>query len=249
MTAGLVLAPAILFIAGCRRPLPIGVGPAAIGWFGVSVLTQVAPAAAGVATVAGLAATGAVAHLGEKRERELRPADLADALEELARALRSGSSPRQALAEVGPGLATTAGSDLRRLHTQVERGLPLSLVLRRWSRWRSDVPEVRTAGVALAFAVETGGSAARAVDDVADAVRTQTELRGEVQALAAQARASAVVIGALPVGFLALATAADPATLGFLVGTGIGLVCAAAGLGLQVVGWWWMRRIVREASA
>ena len=48
--------------------------------------------------------------------------------------------------------------------------------------------------------------------------------------------------------FLAVVAAADPGSLGFLIGSPFGLVCLSSGLALDLVGAWWMRRIVVRAA-
>ncbi|MEY2404355.1 MAG: tight adherence protein, partial [Acidimicrobiaceae bacterium] len=104
------------------------------------------------------------------------------------------------------------------------------------------------AAAALGLGAELGGAAARSLDGVAGTLRDRNGIRREVRALSAQARASAVVIGAAPVAFLLVVAAADPGALGFLVGSGFGLLCLGSGVALDAIGAWWMRRIVAGAG-
>jgi tight adherence protein B len=103
--------------------------------------------------------------------------------------------------------------------------------------------------VALQIAADAGGSVARALDGVADTIRGQQHLRAEIDALASQAEASAVLIALLPLAFAAVAGAADPDTLAFLVSTPIGLICLVTGIVLDVVALVWMRRITAGIQA
>ena len=50
-----------------------------------------------------------------------------------------------------------------------------------------------------------------------------------------------------PIGFAFLLTSLDPAAGRVLLGTPIGWLCIALGLGLDGVGAWWMARLVRQA--
>jgi tight adherence protein B len=140
------------------------------------------------------------------------------------------------------------GDDLRALARAAALGMPLPLVLHRWPTMRPQVPHVRAAAVALAIALEQGGSAARAVDDVAHSVRASHDLAAEAKGLATHARASALLVAALPVAFLVIAAGIDPPSVGFLVATPLGRMCLVAGLALDAAGWWWMRRIVLRAQ-
>jgi Flp pilus assembly protein TadB len=58
---------------------------------------------------------------------------------------------------------------------------------------------------------------------------------------------SALVIVLAPVAFTALATSTDRRTAGFLLRTPFGLTCLTLGIGLDLLGWWWMRRITAIA--
>lgn len=141
------------------------------------------------------------------------------------------------------------GADLAHLAARLDRGSPLPVVLDEWRLRRSDVREVALVAVALQIAADAGGSVARALDGVADTIRSQHHLRAEINALASQAEASAVLIALLPLAFAAVAGAADPATLAFLIATPFGLVCLTVGVALDVVALVWMRRITAGIQA
>ena len=78
-------------------------------------------------------------------------------------------------------------------------------------------------------------------------MRARAELAEEAEALASQARASASVMAVLPIGFVAVAGAVDPAMARTLVATGFGRVCLVTGLTLEFGAFVWMRQIIRSA--
>ena len=174
-------------------------------------------------------------------------AALPETLESMARSLRSGTSLRLAIAEAGASAPEPLADGLDEIARSVARGRPLNAAI---DRWRDATPGdgVPLTAAALGLSAELGGAAARSLDGVAGTLRDRNAVRREVRALSAQARASAVVIGSAPVAFLLVVAAADPGAIGFLVGSPIGLVCLASGLGLDALGAWWMRGIVRRAS-
>ena len=165
----------------------------------------------------------------------------------MARSLRSGSSLRLAIAEAATSAPAPLGDGLTDIAALAARGLPLGAAI---DRWRSTTPGdgVPLAAAALGLGAELGGAAARSLDGVAGTLRDRNGVRHEVRALSAQARASAVVIGAAPVAFLVVVAASDPGAINFLVGSPIGLACLASGLCLDGLSAWWMRRIVARAE-
>ncbi|HMK11920.1 MAG TPA: hypothetical protein VK461_10090, partial [Acidimicrobiales bacterium] len=115
------------------------------------------------------------------------------------------------------------------------------------ARWREQRPlsGVRLTASALELGLTAGGTHARAVDGVAATLRDNLAISAEVRAQAAQAQASALVIGLAPLGFTALACLADHRTATFLFQTPAGLACLAVGLALDGLGAAWMARITR----
>ena len=186
---------------------------------------------------------------GLRRDRREIARDLPEVVEALARAVRAGSSIRGAIGATAAGARGAMGTDLVHLAARLDRGAPLPVVLDEWRLRRRDVREIALVAVALQIAADAGGSVALALDGVADTIRGQQHLRAEIDALASQAEASAVLIALLPLAFAAVAGAADPDTLAFLVSTPIGLICLVTGIVLDVVALVWMRRITAGIQA
>lgn len=165
-------------------------------------------------------------------------------VELVAARLRSGHTVTTALSEAG-GRADPVAADARRVMRRVELGSTLADSLTRWADERGG-DAVRAVAGALAVAAETGGAAAGALEGLARSLRDQLGARAEAAALSAQARLSALVVGGAPLAYLVFAAAVDPASVTTLVTSGPGRVCLALGLGLDVLGALWMRRIVRS---
>jgi tight adherence protein B len=185
----------------------------------------------------------ALALSGDRRDRRLEAA-LPDALEAVARALRSGASLRLALAEAAPAVPGALGHDLRDVSGTTEAGVPLLAALARWEEERP-LPGVRLAVAALGLGAETGGAQARSLDGVAETLRGRLAVTAEVRALSSQARLSGLVIALSPIVFSGLATATDARTADFLFRTPAGVACLLLGLGLDAVAAAWMTRLCR----
>jgi tight adherence protein B len=134
--------------------------------------------------------------------------------------------------------------DLRRMSARLHLGAPLAAVLDSWAEERR-IPGVRAAAGALTLVTTIGGSAAGPLEGLASSLRADDAAAGEAQALSAQARVSAAVVGLAPLAYLAFATMADPGSARVLVGTSAGRICLVVGLTLEVFAALWMRALVR----
>ncbi len=248
--AALPTPPARLVRAAADAGLGVDARGAWSAWVAVvavSVLTALVLAGPGLALVAGLATVagpvGALGAVSGRADRLLEDA-LPEALEAMARALRSGASLRQAVGEAAAATPGALGADLGQVADEVAHGAVLSEALERWAERRM-LPGVRLATSALGLGAETGGAQARALDGVAATLRSRLAVGREVRALSSQARLSGVVITLAPLGFSALAAATDDRTAAFLFGTPLGLACLTTGLALDGLAALWMRRLSR----
>ena len=176
-----------------------------------------------------------------RRAQRRRTEHLPLVLDLLARELRSGVTLTTAVAQVAPGDRTGLGSAIAR----IEQGEP---VIDAIDRWLDGFPPADAAFVGGVFrlGLHTGAAIARALDRAAAALRAQQELTDEVRALTAQSRASALVVGGAPAGFLAFVAATDAGAASFLFTEPVGWACVTAGLALEAVGFWWMRWLVQR---
>jgi tight adherence protein B len=182
------------------------------------------------------------------RRDRLTERALPDALEAIARAVRSGASLRQALEEAaGTTADPVVGGDLRAVVAAADQGEPLVHALDGWTH-RRPLAGVRLTVAALALGATTGGTHARAVDGVAATLRDRLALERELAALSSQARLSAIVIALAPIGFAALAIGSDARTAAFLLRTPAGLACLAGGLALDGLAALWMARLTRSVG-
>jgi tight adherence protein B len=180
--------------------------------------------------------------------RSRRDAQLPDAIDRLASALRAGSAIGPALIGLAEEVSDPLGTELRQVARAIEHGAPVSTALATWAEARHASPDVHLVAAALTLGAGAGGEVARAVDGVGATLRERHELRGEVRALATQARASAAVLAVAPLLFAVLVATLEPNAIAFLVTTPAGLGCLASGIGLEGLGMWWMARITRSAG-
>lgn len=96
--------------------------------------------------------------------------------------------------------------------------------------------------------VERGGALVAVVEGLADALRDEQTHRDEVALQLAGARASARLLAALPLLGLAMAMALGARPLPFLLGTLPGWGCLVLGVGLDLLGLRWIRRLSSAAE-
>jgi tight adherence protein B len=187
-----------------------------------------------------------------RRWRRSAGTDWASVLEGVARTVRTGGSLSVALA----GVRDTASAPLRQAIRLHDVGAPLAEALATAvtatgaspvSGERAD--DERFALAALQVAAVLGGNVAATLDRAAGTLRERRAIRADRTVHSAQAHMSARVLSALPVAFGLWCLATDRRVARFTLGSPAGWACIAAGVVLNVAGWWWMRRIVGRAGA
>jgi tight adherence protein B len=197
--------------------------------------------------------TGSIAGLGSilghlrrrsARRRTVSATDAAEWADAIARRLRSGETLRSSLADAP--VAPSVELATRPLRLAIERG--------RSDRDAIDVAiehlgpsgqiSLRMLLVSLGVVAEVGGPATLATDRVAAALRLRAADEEDRAAQSAQARLSARVLTAVPVGMLLLLVVADRRVVA-AIASPLGATCIAVGVTLNLLGAWWMHRLVR----
>jgi len=180
------------------------------------------------------------------RRSRLIAASVPITIDGIASELRAGGTIATAVTGIARGDGVLA-SDFARIDARLLLGSPMSEALRAWARER-DAPGVDVAAGALAMCAVVGGRGADALDGVASSLRDRAAVVAEARALSAQVRMSALVVGGTPFLYIGWSALADRHALHALLGTPTGRVCIALGVGLEGLGVWWMRRILRAGS-
>ncbi|MFI1764580.1 type II secretion system F family protein [Streptomyces sp. NPDC020800] len=98
-------------------------------------------------------------------------------------------------------------------------------------------------------AVDQGAGLAAGLDRLEGALRAERDQRADLRAQLAGARATALLLAALPALGLLLGSAMGADPLRVLLHSGAGLGCLVAGALFEGAGTWWAARIVRGAEA
>ena len=162
----------------------------------------------------------------------------------IAGALTGGSSVRTAVGAAAREVDGPVSIELARVAVQLEAGASLDsaldgLVSRAPSR------SITLIAAAIQMQRRSGGDLAALLRRIASSLDDERRAADEAAAATAQARATSVLVVALPPVGLVLAELASPGLLGRMIGSPVGASLVMAALALQVVGALAVRRLAR----
>lgn len=228
---------------------PSGVERRRLGWLAAGSLFAAGwllggPVLGLVAALAGPAALVGVVRARRTRYREELRRGAAGAARALADAIAAGHSVRGALGEIAPALPGAAGHELRVAARLLELGEPTEAVLERL-RGRARTRAWDTLVAAILLQRDAGGDLPALLRELASALEAGDRLERDARAATAQARFTAWLVVALPVGAAALAELAAPGFLRALVAAPLPAALTALAFVLQATGLVAIHRIVR----
>lgn len=170
--------------------------------------------------------------------------ELPDFLMLIASALRSGLSFQQGLDSSAADGKGEVSRQMRRALREVQMGSVLEPALvRAAERMQSD--DLRWTVMALGIQREVGGNLSNILETAANTIKARADLRREVKTLSAEGRLSGYVLAALPIGLFLYMLVANREYVAFFWQNTIGWILLAALTILFVLGFIWMRKLVK----
>ncbi|MFT4471284.1 type II secretion system F family protein [Arthrobacter sulfonylureivorans] len=231
--AGLTLAPAelvVMVLAGSAAGAALGLLLA--GPVGALLLAVASPAAAKTLLV-----------IRAGRRRAAFADQLDDSLQLLASGLRAGHSLLRAVDAVSTESPAPTSQELRRVINETRLGRDLGESLRDTAD-RMGSQDFHWVAQAIDIHREVGGNLAEVLDQVSGTIRERSQIRGQVKALSAEGRISALVLMVLPFGLGGFLLVASPGYLDKFTQSPLGFMLLAVGAGLLVAGGLWLRKVV-----
>jgi tight adherence protein B len=178
-----------------------------------------------------------------KRRMKKFAAQLPEALELIARALRAGHSLAAGFNLVAQEMSEPIGGEFSRTFEEQNLGKPLDEAL---TGLTMRVPnlDLKFFATAIILQRQTGGDLAEILDKIGHLVRERFKIWGQVQALTGEGRLSGVVLLALPPALFAVVYKMNPDYLMLLFTDPLGKKMLVGGIVTQLLGALLIRKIV-----
>ncbi len=169
---------------------------------------------------------------------------LPDVLKLTASSLRAGFSLLQGLEAVTKQLREPSAGELQRVLAEARLGRPVEDALEAASA-RIRNRDFSESVAAVRIQQEAGGNLATLFDTLAETMVQRLRLRREVRTLTAEGRLSAYILGCTPLALGIFIFAINRPYMEVLLQSSAGKVMFVGGLLLQIVGFYWMYRVVK----
>jgi tight adherence protein B len=170
-------------------------------------------------------------------------AQFADALDVVVRGIRSGLPLGECIAIIGREMPDPVGAEFRQITEGTRIGLTLHEAMNRAVE-RMPMAEMRYFAIVLTIQQQTGGNLAETLAKLSEVLRARKRMRDKVQAYAAEARASAAIIGSLPLVVVGMLSLVAPQYIGLLFTSDLGNLLLAIGLLTEAAGILVMRNMI-----
>jgi tight adherence protein B len=172
--------------------------------------------------------------LRSRRQKKFA-AQFPDALDIIVRSLRAGHPVPIAIAMVGREMPDPIGSEFGIVSDEVTYGADLETAMRNlYSRIGSDDLPLFVTAVAIQAA--TGGNLGEILENLSGVIRLRFKMRRKIRALAAEGRASAMILSALPIGMFFVIQFIAPDFYGSVWGEHLTKVLLLCATGWMLVG-------------
>jgi tight adherence protein B len=199
-----------------------------------------------LAWVAGiLVATIPVVYLLRVRSARLRKFEeqFPESLEFVARSMRAGHAFAVSLEMLYKEFQEPLSGEFKRTFDEHNLGLPLDVALQKLAT-RVPSLDVHFFVSAVLLQKRTGGNLAEILDKLAFIIRERFKLRGRIRAISAHGRMTGMALTSIPIGVAVLMFFVNPDYVRFFFTDELGNLMMAAAIGLQVLGYLIIKRIV-----
>jgi tight adherence protein B len=144
-------------------------------------------------------------YVNQAKRRRLKKFDdqLGDMLNLMVNGLRAGFSTLQAMEAISHEMPTPIADEFRRVVQEMQLGITTEEALDHMLR-RIHSDDLDLVITAINVQREVGGNLAEILDVISFTIRERVRIKGEIQTLTAQGRATAWVISALPIALIGL---------------------------------------------
>lgn len=162
----------------------------------------------------------------------------------IVRGLRSGLPVSESINLVGKEVEAPVGPIFINIADTMKLGVPLEKALQETAK-KLDCTEFNFFATSVILQRETGGNLAEILDNLSSVLRQRFMMHMKVKALSSEARASSVIVGALPFLVMAALLVVSPGYLNPLVNDYRGNIAAGVAAGMLCFGVWVMNHMAK----
>ena len=134
--------------------------------------------------------------IGRRQKKCLN--DFPDALEAMVRLLKASMPVAEAIAMMSREFTGPVGEEMSKVYEQQKIGIPLSEACLA-AAVRMPITEMQMFATGISIQQQTGSSLSEVLLNLSRVIRSRHKLKRKIQALSAEAKASAAIIGSLPI--------------------------------------------------
>jgi tight adherence protein B len=182
-------------------------------------------------------------HMRQKRFQRFEE-KFPEAIDTLARAVRAGHAFTTALEMIANEVSEPVAGEFRQLYEEQKFGLPVRDALINLAD-RLPLVDVKFFVTAVMLQRETGGNLAEILDNLSYVIRERFKILRQVRVHTAQGRLTMVLLMALPPTMVVIMLMINPGFIRPLFTDPLGHALIVAGITLQTLGYFFIRRIIR----
>ena len=167
-----------------------------------------------------------------------------EAIDTLARAVRAGHAFTTALEMITSEVSEPVAGEFRQLYEEQKFGMPVRDALINLTE-RMPLVDVKFFVTAVMLQRETGGNLAEILDNLSYVIRERFKIQRQVRVYTAQGRLTMALLMGMPPIIVTVMLVLNPGFIRPLFADPIGHILVVAGIVLQTVGYFVIRKIIR----
>lgn len=169
--------------------------------------------------------------------------EFANAIDVIVRGVKSGLPLSECLKIIAREAPEPLSGEFRRLCDSTSMGVPLDQGLAKMFE-RMPLPEVSFFSIVLAIQLKAGGNLSEALNNLSVVLRSRKLMREKINALSSEAKASAAIIGALPICVCVMVYVTSPDYMKLLFTDPTGHMGLLVGSSMMITGILVMRKMI-----
>ncbi|HET9717534.1 MAG TPA: type II secretion system F family protein [Pseudolabrys sp.] len=183
-----------------------------------------------------------LAYLKKRRESKFLEA-FPDAVDVIVRGVKAGLPLHDCIRMIAVEAPEPVRSEFRLIMETQAIGMPLGDACGKLYE-RTPLPEANFFGIVVAIQQKSGGNLSEALGNLSKVLRDRKKMKAKIQAMSQEAKASAAIIGALPIAVMTLVYLTSPHYISLLFTNSVGHMMLAASAVWMFIGVLVMKKMI-----